>query len=104
MTAFRGMKFDQPALQLILDVRQGGNFMRVPSFVYWILALSATAAGLAVFAWAQPPTPAKPPADAKPISVAPFSEQLPGGDLWGPLGTGVRVTGGAFDGNTTTAT
>ena len=77
--------------------------MRVPSFVYWILALSATAAGLAVFAWAQPPTPAKPPVDAKPISVASFSEQLPVGYLGVPLGTVVRVTGEAFDGNTTQA-
>jgi hypothetical protein len=75
--------------------------MRVPSFVYWILALSATAAGLAVFAWAQTPTPAKPPIDAKPISVESLEKQLPVGHLGVPLGTVVRVTGEAFDGDTT---
>jgi hypothetical protein len=77
--------------------------MRVPSFGNWILALSATAAGLVVFAWAKPPTPAKPPVDAKPISVESFSEQLPVGYLGVPLGTVVRVTGEAFDGSTTKA-
>jgi hypothetical protein len=82
-------------------VRQGGNFMHARSFVYWILALSATATGLAVFAGAQPPTTAKAPVDVKPISVASFWEQLPVGYLGVPLGTVVRVTGEAFDGSTT---
>jgi hypothetical protein len=84
----------------INTVRQGG-FMSVPSFVSWILALSATAAGLAVFAWAQPPTAAKPPVEAKPILVASLENQLPVGHLGVPLGTVVRVTGKAFDGSET---
>jgi hypothetical protein len=75
--------------------------MSARSFAYWSLALSATAAGLVVFARAQPPAPAKQPVEAKPISVASFSEQLPVGHLGVPLGTVVRVTGVAVDGNTT---
>jgi hypothetical protein len=75
--------------------------MSVPSFVHWPLAASATAVGLTVFAWAQPLTPAKPPAEAKRTLVASLEEQLPVGHLGVPLGTVVRVTGEALDGGTT---
>jgi len=64
----------------------------------WGLLVVAASVGLAVIAFAQ--TPAQPPGDASPISVKSFYP-LPVGYLGEPLGTVVRVTGEAFDGNTT---
>jgi hypothetical protein len=78
-----------------------GDLMSIPTFVRWSLILTATTASLVVFAWAQTPTPAKPLTDAKPISVESLEKQLPVGHLGVPLGTVVRVTGEAFDGDTT---
>lgn len=77
--------------------------MSPTTFVRWNVVLAGTAAGLAVFAWAQTPIPEKQPSEVKPISVASFAEQLPVGYLGVPLGTVVRVTGEAVDGSTTGA-
>jgi hypothetical protein len=73
--------------------------MKTPTVVRWGLVVAAASSCFAAFAWDE--TPAKSPAEGKPISVASLENQLPVGHLGVPLGTVVRVTGEAFSGDTT---
>jgi hypothetical protein len=60
------------------------------------------AAGLAALAWAVEPARSRPPAsEPVAVSVTEFQQAMPIGYLGLPLGTVVRVTGVAIDGDTT---
>lgn len=73
--------------------------MKMPTGVGAGLLFVAASACVAAFAWAQ--TPAKPSVEPQRVTVESLEKQMPAGLLGVPLGTVVRVTGEAFDGDET---
>ena len=76
--------------------------MKTPVSSLLLLVLLVFAADQATLSWAEKPAPSMPPtAEPAALSVTKFEGTMPVGYLGVPLGTVVRVTGVAIDGDTT---